>query len=67
MLSFGTENIHYTEEIIFSKKVVRYSHTYLLCFLLIYFEMPCFIQIERDSTVNLDIVCTVSKRLSASN
>lgn len=67
MLSFGTENIHCAEEITFFEKVIRYSHFHLLCFLLIYFEMPCFIQIEGDSTVNLDAICTVSKRLSSSN
>lgn len=65
MLSFGVENIPCTEKIItFCKKVIRYSHFHLLCFLLIYFEMPCFIQVEGDSTINLDAICTASKRLS---
>lgn len=66
MSSFGTENIHCPEETAtFFKKVIRYSHFHLLCFLLIYFEMLCFIQIG-DSTLNL-VIYTVSERLSASN
>lgn len=67
MLSYGVENIPCTEKIItFSKKVIRYSHFHLLCFLLIYFETPCFIQLG-DSTINLDAICTASKRLSSSH
>lgn len=57
MLRFGVENIPCTEKIItFFEKVIRYSHFHLLCFLLIYFEMPCFFQIEGDSTINLDAI-----------
>jgi len=61
MSSFGTENIQCIEEIIADfKKVIRSSHFHLLCFLVIYYKMPCFIQIEGDSTINLYAICTDS-------